>query len=360
MIVKNEETTLERCLNSVKHLVDEINIIDTGSTDNTKEIALKFTNRIYDFTWVDHFAKARNYAFEQATKQYIFWLDADDVLLKQDQKKFMKLKKQLDSSVDSVTMKYVLGVDEYGNISSSLRRNRLVKRENQFKWHGMVHEYLEVWGNIINSDIAVTHKSEKHDHNRNSTIYEKQLEKGSTFTPRDLFYFANELKDHHQYERAIQFYHKFLSTDKGWIEDNIAACGRLADCYHHLGDYEKELDSVLRSLRYDLPRPEYCCRLGYYFLSRGEYQPAIYWYNHAIQNDLGEDNWGFTNHSYSTWLPNLQLCVCYDRLSNYEMAYHHNEIACQFRPEDPSILHNKAYLESKLFATTKVNGEKDE
>lgn len=356
MIVKNEEATLERCLKSVKNIVDEINIVDTGSTDNTVKIASKYTERIFDFPWVDHFAKARNFSFEKATKDYILWLDADDIFLKEDQKKFMKLKRSLDLSVDSITMKYILGTDSNGNITSSIRRNRLVKRKNNFKWYGMVHEYLEVSGTIINSDICVMHKSEKHDHRRNLMIYEKQKNDGSAFTPRDLFYYANELKDHQQYELALEYYQKFLSTREGWIEDNIAACGRLADCYNYLGEFDKELDAVLQSFRYDQPRPEFCCRLGYYFLNKEDFQSAIHWYNQATQNEVEDENWGLINPSYSTWLPNLQLCVCYDCIGNYEMAYHHNEIAFQFRPNDPSVLHNKVYLESKLFATNRQQG----
>ena len=84
MIVKNENLVLENCLNSVKDLVDEIIIVDTGSTDNTKEIAKKYTDKIYDFKWVDDFSKARNYSFSKATKDYILWLDADDYLAEKE------------------------------------------------------------------------------------------------------------------------------------------------------------------------------------------------------------------------------------------------------------------------------------
>lgn len=129
MIVKNEEDTIGRCLDSVKEVVDEFVIVDTGSSDNTKNMIKKYTNNIYDFKWIDDFSAARNFAFSKATKDYIFWLDADDILLPEDIKKFKFLKKNLDTSIDSVTMKYNIGFDEYGNITTSYRRNRLVKRE---------------------------------------------------------------------------------------------------------------------------------------------------------------------------------------------------------------------------------------
>lgn len=87
MIVKDEEDVLRRCLDSVKEIVDEIIIVDTGSTDKTKLIASEFTDKIFDFKWCDDFSKARNFSFSKATKEYIIWLDADDVILEEDKLK---------------------------------------------------------------------------------------------------------------------------------------------------------------------------------------------------------------------------------------------------------------------------------
>lgn len=56
MIVRNEEEVIGRCLESVKDIVDEINIVDTGSTDNTKQVVAQYTDRIFDFKWIHHFA----------------------------------------------------------------------------------------------------------------------------------------------------------------------------------------------------------------------------------------------------------------------------------------------------------------
>ena len=66
MIVKNEEKILDRCLSTVVDLVDEVVIVDTGSTDATKEIAARYTDKIYDFRWIDDFSAARNFAFSKA------------------------------------------------------------------------------------------------------------------------------------------------------------------------------------------------------------------------------------------------------------------------------------------------------
>ena len=127
MIVKNEEDVLARCLESAADLVDEIVIVDTGSTDRTREAAGQFTGRVYDFDWVDDFSAARNYAFSLAEKDYCMWLDADDMLLEEDRAAFRELKEGLDPAVCVVMAKYNTGFDEDGSVTFSYFRERLIK-----------------------------------------------------------------------------------------------------------------------------------------------------------------------------------------------------------------------------------------
>ncbi|MEA5025056.1 hypothetical protein SDC9_24607 [bioreactor metagenome] len=348
MIVRNEEKTIARCLDSVCDIADEIIIVDTGSTDRTKEIVARYTDKIFDFAWIDDFAAARNYAFSLGTKEYLLWLDADDVILESDRLKFYDLKKNLNPSIDVVNMHYLLAFDSSENPTFTLRRNRLVRRGKNFRWKGAVHEYLEVSGNIMNSDIAIAHKSEEHDSERNLRIYEKRLEQGEEFSPRDLYYFANELYDHKQYEKAVEYYKKFLNTEKGWVEDNISACGKLADIYKLLGDSANAQAYLYKSFDYDTPRAEFCCRIGFNHLNAGKYQQAIFWYKLASELEKPTNSWGPKSEACWTYLPHLQLCVCYDRLGMHELAYKHNEIARDYRPDNPQILHNKKYLEGVL------------
>jgi len=345
MIVKDEEATLSRCLESAKDLVDEIIIVDTGSKDKSKDIAKNYTEYIYDFPWIDDFAAARNFSFSKATKEYIFYLDADDVIFEEDREEFKKLKKELDPSVDSVTMKYNVGFDENGNVTFSYRRNRLVKRERNFKWYGACHNYLEVYGNIVNSDIAISHKKIRHQTDRNLKIYEKKISRGEEFSPRDTFYYANELYDHRMYEKALENYNKYLNMDGGWYEDKIYACGKVADYYHSIDDYENALNYSFKSFKYDSPHAEHCCRLGTYFKEKGKLRQAIFWFELATKLDMPEENMGFTSNAYWTWVPHIQLCVCYDKLGNHDLAYEHNEIASSYNPNNESVLYNKKYFE---------------
>ncbi|WP_242855911.1 glycosyltransferase family 2 protein [Ruminiclostridium josui] len=216
MIVKNEEETLARCLDTVKDIVDEINIVDTGSTDKTKEIASRYTDRIFDFPWTNSFADARNESYKYATKDYILYLDADDVILEADQVKFKELKETLDPSVDSVSMYYDAGTDEFGNVTLRYRRNRLVKREKNFRWYGDCHNYIQVSGKIINSEIAITHKKIRHSVGRTVSIFETKKQRGDVFSARDYFYYGNELRENGRYQEAIDSYNQNLALKEGW------------------------------------------------------------------------------------------------------------------------------------------------
>ena len=348
MIVKNEEETLWNCLNSAKDIADEIIIVDTGSTDSSVKIASEFTDKVYHFEWIDDFAPARNFSFQHAKMDYILWLDADDVLLEEDQQKLLELKKSLDPSIDSVSMIYNYGFDEYGNVTLSFRRNRLVKRSKNFKWYGDCHVYLQVNGKILDTDICVSHKRKHHSTGRNLKIYEKRIANGDTFTARDYYYYANELDENDLIEKAIENYNIFLNLEEGWIEDKIAACGRLADCYSEIGEFEKQKDSLYRSFDYDVPRPEICCKLGYLLRKNKKYQAAKFWYESAINYERPKDNWGFFNDAYVTWVPHINLCICNYYLGEYEKANKHNEIAGKYRPNDKDVIHNRQLLENKL------------
>ncbi|RDY25336.1 glycosyltransferase family 2 protein [Romboutsia weinsteinii] len=348
MIAKNEEDVIARCISSIKDIVDEIIIVDTGSTDNTIEIAKNLGASVYEFEWIDDFSKARNYSFSKATKDYILWLDADDILNPDDIDKFRELKSNVNNLVDSVTMNYVLTVGPKGEFISSLRRNRLVKRERNFKWIGQVHEYLEVYGNIINSDINVIHKKEKAYTNRNLRIYEESIAQGKELSTRDKYYYANELCDNGRYDEAIEQYIKFINTNEGWVEDIKGACSKIADCYSYKKDSENELRYLFKSFEYDVPRADFCCRLGHKFFGENKLDIAIYWYNQAINAAPKEGNLSLINHDTYTFTPWVQLCVCHDRKGDMKLAIECNEMAAKYKPDSPAVKHNREYFKTKI------------
>jgi glycosyltransferase involved in cell wall biosynthesis len=351
MIVKDEEETLANCLNSVKDIVDEIIIVDTGSKDATKAVALSFTPHVYDFVWVDDFAKARNAAFSYATMDYLFWLDADDMLLPQDAEKLAALKQNLDPSVDSIMFRYNTGFDESGNVTFHYYRERLARRANNPQWHEPVHEYLEILGKALTVDIAVTHCKKHSDApptSRNLEIYEARVRNGEPLSARGAYYYARELRDNGRFEDAAKVFIQFLDSGKGWIEDNIAACAQLAYCYERQKMPQEQIAALFKSFSYDIPRADICCDIGYWFKDQKEYRKAIYWFRVASELDQPKDNWGFIREDCYGFIPYIEMAVCYDRLGNHIRAAEMNERAAKFKPDSEAVRLNRQYFISVL------------
>lgn len=349
MIVKDEEKTLGRCLGSVSEIVDEIVIVDTGSSDNTKEIAKSFGAKIYDFVWEDNFAKARNYAFSKATKEYQLWLDGDDYLDDSNSKKLSELKNTLESDVDSVTMNYSLIRNEKDETTYSLRRNRLVKRQKGFIWIGKVHEYLSVYGNIYDSDISVNHNKVKENTNRNLMIFKKMELDKDKFTSRDLFYYANELYDNKCYEEAIIKYKEFLCEEGIWVEEVKRATSNLVRSLSYVKALPDDRISVIFDcMKKYTPNGEMLCELSNAFMEKGMYDEAILHLKSALNIDEDILNSGFNNRAYVTWVPAIQLCVCYSLIGKFEKAYYYNELAYLNSAPEDKINYNREFLKSKI------------
>lgn len=332
MIVKNEEDVLARCLDCVKQFADEIILVDTGSSDKTKEIAQRYTNCIYDYSWCDDFASARNFSFSKATKDYCMWIDADDIVTDENIEKIKQLKKHLDPNISIVMMKYHSAYDEQGVPTFSYYRERLMKREARYQWEGVIHEVIALRGRILYQDIAISHKKLKQgDRNRNLRIFEAMLHKGRTLSPRETFYYARELYDHERYDDAVRVFRKFLDDKEGWIENNIDACEMMGYCYYHLHDEDHALLSFFQSFLYDQPRGELCCDIGKHFFDRMEYKQAAYWYEQARACTRDDTSGAFVRKDCYDYIPCIQLCVCYYRLGDEEKAKRYNELAGTYK-----------------------------
>ncbi|MCI8964444.1 MAG: glycosyltransferase family 2 protein [Eubacterium sp.] len=347
MIVKNEEKHIARCLDSVAELVDEIIIIDTGSTDRTVEIASNYTSEVYSYPWKDDFADARNYSFSKASMDYCMWMDADDILEETERDKFLQLKQSLASDIDIVMMKYNTSFDEAGKPSFSYFRERWIRNCTEYRWIGEVHEVIPPKGRIIYSDVAICHKKMgAGDPDRNLKIYQKMITDGKPLEPRQQYYYGRELYYHKQYKEAVSVLEEFLLSAEGWIENKIEACSICANCYYQLGQEEFALLSLLRSMSFDLPRAELCCEIGKYFLEHGNYHNAIYWYESALNAPKNEYSSGFMLPDCYDYVPLLQLCVCYDKLGDRQKAKEYNERAGACKPYSQAYLYNKRYFDS--------------
>lgn len=356
MIVRDEEAVIARCLHSVREIADEIIVVDTGSEDQTKEIAHQCGAKVFDLPWEDNFAAARNHSFDQATMEYILWLDADDVLDEENIALFKELKKTLDPSVDVVMMRYHVAFDPNGKPTFTFFRERLVRRLGGFRWFGRVHEAIISAGTVIRSPIAIRHEKIKQgDSCRNLRIYERMLAEGETLEPRHRYYFSRELLTHNRLDEAIVLLRQSIDDPNTWIENRIGACRDLASCLLKKGDENGALEALLKSIILGEPKAEVCCDIGNVFLSRNEYKSAAFWYRAAPECSPSEEGGGFASPECRGYIPYMQLCVCYDRLGQHELAEMYNEKAASFKEGDPAVLQNRTYFSQRRQQPTEAH-----
>ena len=147
MIVKNEEKNIEKALSWAKgHAFEQI-VVDTGSTDRTVEIAESMGAKVYHFDWISDFSAAKNYALEQATGNWIAFLDADEYFSSEDAKKLMILLKQIEADPQMGKMKTAIScpianLDDEGKPFLVASQNRIFKNTPKIRYKGSIHEEL--------------------------------------------------------------------------------------------------------------------------------------------------------------------------------------------------------------------------
>jgi glycosyltransferase involved in cell wall biosynthesis len=139
MIVKNEADCLLSSIQSVQTLVDEIIVIDTGSTDNTPQLAMELGAKVYQFDWIKDFSAARNFSLRHASSNWILVLDADEVLEAVDPPFFFELLK--DNQVEGYFL-YVKNILEPTLGQSGDQVVRLFRNKPEYQFEGAIHEQV--------------------------------------------------------------------------------------------------------------------------------------------------------------------------------------------------------------------------
>ena len=142
MIVRDEEANLPACLESATGLFDEMVIVDTGSTDRTREIAHEFGACVFDFVWVDDFAAARNAALARATGDYAFWLDADDRIEPEQHERLRALFDGLRTTDAAYVVRCSCDADPRGGGATVVDHVRLFPVREEVRWIYRVHEQI--------------------------------------------------------------------------------------------------------------------------------------------------------------------------------------------------------------------------
>ena len=158
MIVRDEAALLPASLSDAAQLADELIVVDTGSRDGSKAIARRYTEKVYDFSWRDDFAAARNVSFSYASGDMVMWLDADD-RIDPPQRAALRV------FLADCSARLVLAGYERPENGGVFLYPRIVRRDSGFHWEGIVHEHLTLVsgapplaeGDVVTCDAVIRH-----------------------------------------------------------------------------------------------------------------------------------------------------------------------------------------------------------
>ncbi|MCR5619362.1 MAG: glycosyltransferase family 2 protein [Lachnospiraceae bacterium] len=284
MIVKNEEKILARCLDSIRDLMDEIIIVDTGSSDKTREIAAKYTDKIYDFAWTGDFSDARNFAFSKATMDYIYSADADEVLDDSNHIKFMALKTMLPDDVEIVQMRYgnQLQHSTVYNFDEELRP-KMFKRLRQFVWQEPVHEMVRLDPVVYDSDIVITHMPEGNHGHRDLEIFSKATTGGGQLSKRLYDMYVRELfivGTEDDFRNSLPYFVS-CAADVDLDPDSVnKACLVISHTARIHGDIVMFFKYITKLMASD-PSSEVCLELGLFYERIQDFEEAAIWFYNA-------------------------------------------------------------------------------
>jgi glycosyltransferase involved in cell wall biosynthesis len=162
LIVKNEADKLAPCLGSVAGLVQEMIVIDTGSTDGTQDVARRHGARVFDFAWIDDFSAARNESIRHATCPWVLWLDADEWLDDDNRARLGALVASLSNENAAYVMKQLSIPTQGGGGRMAVDQVRLFRNDPAIRWCYRVHEQIllalrAAEHDVRSTDIAIAH-----------------------------------------------------------------------------------------------------------------------------------------------------------------------------------------------------------
>ncbi|MFJ5406432.1 glycosyltransferase [Pectobacterium punjabense] len=255
MIVKNEALHLGNALAEIVKYFDDIVVVDTGSTDDSKNIARKFTDKIYDYEWISDFSAARNYSLQFAKYDWVLVIDADEVINQFDTTLLSSLINEHPTQVGTVEIASITNDENSGEMDVVQERISRIFNKKHYEFFGIIHEQIckkntgEVPEGRFDTPLSFMHNGytkevieSKNKIVRNITLLRHAIDKTN-----DSAYLHYQLgKSHYlgkDYEQAAQSFETSLHLQKDMPQDYNEV---LIECYGYClintGQYEKALE----------------------------------------------------------------------------------------------------------------------
>lgn len=262
MIVKNESGQIESCLKSIRPYVDEIVIVDTGSSDDTPNIVRKYCDKFEVFTacnnaqgLINDFSLARQRSFDIATHDWVMWIDGDDEVRNAHLIPKLVAKMARSTHPQYMMLPYEYSHDEFGNINCLHFRERIFFPRKSYKWKNPVHEVVEVQvpGSIgdKSQEVVIVHRrstsGKKIETGRNLRILKEFYAIHHEKDIRQLYYLALEYGNNGDIGNALKFHKRYMELS-GWDDEKFMSCMKVVEHYQAIGDYDGALEWALKSL----------------------------------------------------------------------------------------------------------------
>ncbi|MCK5492608.1 MAG: tetratricopeptide repeat protein, partial [Candidatus Omnitrophica bacterium] len=296
MIVKNEEKHLARCLNSVKSIVDEMIVVDTGSTDMTKDIAKVFGAKVYDFKWNDDFSEARNFSISKASGKWNLIMDADETISFLDYYNFKKIiEKSKPFAYQFTTRNYTLLFNMLGwnaNDEKYINENagagwtpsdkvRLLSNKPGILFEYPIHELIEpslkkAGIEVEKCKIPIHHygklNQEKSD-DKEEIYYQIGRKKLDEMGDNEvaLCELAIQAETLGKHEESIELWERLIKIQP----ETVLAFVNMGTAYAKLGKYERAVSAASKALEIDPEMVEAHYNYAFAIVHLGQAKEAI-------------------------------------------------------------------------------------
>lgn len=330
MIARDSSRTLPDCLGSICPWVDELIVVDTGSTDRTREIAADFGAKVFDFPWCDDFSAARNESLRHATGDWLFWMDSDDTISPANGEQLRKL---TDQPLENAPIAYVLQVHCPGPVGSTdltiVDHVKMFRNDARLRFEGRIHEQIlpaikRIGCRIEWTDIYVTHSGSEHSpearrqkQERDLRLLELELSEHPNH-PFVLFNLGMTFADMDEPKRAVDYLKQslhFASVGESHVRKVYAL---LVGCLTQISDDAEAMQILNRGQQLFPDDPELHFRRGILEHRAKNHPRAIQAYQSAIEN-RGERSYSSRDHGITGHKTRHNLAAVYSEIG--ELAH---------------------------------------
>ncbi len=340
VIVRNEEHNLPGCLESVADLVDEIIVVDTGSTDRTKEIALERGAKVFDFPWIDDFAAARNESLRHARGRWIFWLDADDRLDTANRGKLRSLLANLTDELAGYVMKCVCLPDSNG-VATVVDHLRLFRNHPQVRWTFRVHEQILPALRNLQADVRWSDVAIHHTGYQDTALRQRKLQRDLRLLqlenadkpghPFVLFNLGGVFQELGRKAEALEMFRSSLA--KSALEDSIVRklYAMISQCHRSLGQKTESLAACREGLGLFADDIELQFQHGVALQEMGKVAEAAACWERCLQTPVGT-HFASINTGLTGYIARHNLATAYLALGKLRDAEEQWKAALADRP----------------------------